>query len=144
MTDDQQKEIIATIAKRHGVSVGADDPILILDTLLELLFVDAKKRQDVILRHFREEIEGAAHSWAGNASRTADAALNQALGATKGMMMESMEAGARQTAAAVKNEMAICKETVRRAHQVALLNLGAAAMTMIAAVVVLWAIVWKH
>jgi len=70
--DDRMPAIIAEIAKRHGVSVGNDDPILILHTLNLLLAEDSAQAQQRYLKAFKAVLEESANRWLADASQQAE------------------------------------------------------------------------
>ncbi len=54
---DKIEDIIKEIAVKHGIAVGRDDPILILQTINERLMQDSAAAQQEILDRFKEELE---------------------------------------------------------------------------------------
>lgn len=63
MANDKIEAIIKEIAAKHGIAVGRDDPILILQTINEKLMRDSAVAQQAILNTFKEELEDIAHRW---------------------------------------------------------------------------------
>ena len=55
--DKKIDEIIKEIAITHGVSLGKNDPILILTTINSRLIEDSQKGQKIILEEFKAELE---------------------------------------------------------------------------------------
>lgn len=55
---DLRKQLQATIAARHGVSLSSNDPILMLATASELLAVEFDDKLDTLLRRVLGEFEG--------------------------------------------------------------------------------------
>jgi cell division septum initiation protein DivIVA len=72
-------ETIKGIAVKHGVSLGKDDPILILQTMNERLIEQNKKAQQELLAQFKEEIEQVASKWQDDAKEKAEKILNSSL-----------------------------------------------------------------
>ncbi len=62
-SDDKIEELIGEIAVKHGITIGRNDPILILQTINERLMQDTQAAQQEILDHFKEELESIAHRW---------------------------------------------------------------------------------
>ena len=62
-SDDKIEELIREIAVKHGIAVGRDDPILILQTINTRLMQDSQAAQQEILDRFKEELEAIAHRW---------------------------------------------------------------------------------
>jgi hypothetical protein len=61
--DDGMDAIIRTVAVKHGIALGKNDPILILDTVNGLLINQFAKRQDVLINEFQSKLEAAADLW---------------------------------------------------------------------------------
>lgn len=143
MATDKVEEIIKEIAVKHGTAVGRDDPILILQTINERLMRDSAAAQQGMLDRFKEELEGIACRWGDDARNKAERTLNAALAASKDAMTQLMQDGARAAAEAMRRELeasvALLAAPIREARRVGLMNLVAAAMTVVAAGLALWA-----
>ncbi|MGZ8913898.1 MAG: conjugal transfer protein TraM [Methylobacter sp.] len=143
MATDKIEETIKEIAVKHGIAVGRDDPILILQTINERLMQDSAAAQQEILDHFKEELEAIAHRWGDDAKNKAERTLNAALTASREAMTNTMQEGAKSAAELIRREIkavsAQFAAPIREAKRVALMNLIAAGMTIIAAGLVLWA-----
>ena len=141
---DQLEELIKEIAAKHGIAVSRDDPILVLQTINNRLLQDSAQAQQVQLDRYKEELEALALRWGNDAKGRAERILNASLSAGKDSMGQVMQEAARLTAAAVSAELdaALSRLSVplRDAHRIALLNVGAACITMSAAAVALWAV----
>lgn len=141
--DQQFDELIREIANKHGIVVGRDDPILVLQTINLRLMQDSAKAQQVQLDRYKEELEGLALRWGNDAKEKAERILNAALAASKRAMEQVMEEGAKKSAAAVSNEVAAALGSaaarVREARKIAWLNVFASCVTLCAAAIVLWA-----
>lgn len=138
-------DLIREIAVRHGTALGRDDPILILHTLNERLLADNAKAGEALLGRFQEELEALAGRWDAASKQRAEKVLNAALTAAQNAMKDVMTAGAGETAAVVRREveqaLAQWQAPLARARQVALLNLMAAGLTLVAAGLAVWATV---
>jgi hypothetical protein len=143
MATDKIEETIKEIAVKHGIAVGRDDPILILQTINERLMQDSAAAQQEILDHFKEELESIAHRWGDDAKNKAERTLNAALTASREAMTNTMQEGAKSAAELIRREIKAASAQfaapIREAKRVALMNLIAAGMTIIAAGLVLWA-----
>lgn len=143
MATDKIEETIKDIAVKHGIAVGRDDPILILQTINERLMQDSAAAQQEILDHFKEELEAIAHRWSDDAKNKAERTLNAALTASRETMTQTMQEGAKSAAELIRREIKAASAQfaapIREAKRVALMNLIAAGMTIIAAGLVLWA-----
>lgn len=142
MADDKIEAIIREIAAKHGIAVGRNDPILILQTINERLMQDSAAAQQEILDDFKQELEAIAHRWGDDAKNKAERTLNAALAASKEAMSKGMQDSARSAAELVKRELeaafAKLAAPIRESKRVAYMNLVAAGMAVVAAGLV-WA-----
>ncbi|WP_017170474.1 hypothetical protein [Xanthomonas phaseoli] len=140
---DQLEELIKEIAAKHGIAVGRDDPILILQTINNRLLLDNQRAQEALLEQYKEELEGIATRWGNDAKAKAERILNAAMAASKEAMAKTLQDGAVAAAAVVRKEVDDALAGVRRQVQVArglsMWNLAAAAITLLAASVAAWA-----
>ncbi|MBE4026137.1 conjugal transfer protein TraM [Vibrio parahaemolyticus] len=141
---DKVEETIKEIAAKHGIAVGRDDPILILQTINDRLMQESTEAQQAILDSFKSELEEIAHRWGEDAKNKAERTLNAALTASKQTMATSMKESAKLAAEAARSEIEkTIKEQVaplnKETRQVARMNLIAAGMTVFAAGIALWA-----
>jgi Transcriptional activator TraM len=134
---DPIEALIQDIAIKHGVAVGRDDPILILQTLHERLLRDAATAQHDRLDRFQEALEASAQRWDEASLNKAERTLNAALAASQEVMAKAMQEGTELTAEIVhrETEVVIAKlaAVVHDAQRVARMNLVAAGMTLFAA-----------
>jgi hypothetical protein len=140
---DKIEETIKEIAVKHGIAVGRDDPILILQTINERLMQDSAAAQQEILDRFKEELEAIAHRWGDDAKNKAERTLNAALSASREAMMKPMQENAKAAAEMVHREVEMAVRrlsgSIRDAKRISIMNLVAAALAVIAAAVALWA-----
>ena len=97
----QGKELLA----KHGIAVGRDDPILILQTINDRLMQESTEAQQAILDSFKSELEEIAHRWGEDAKNKAERTLNAALTASKQTMATSMQESAKLAAEAARSEI---------------------------------------
>lgn len=71
---------------KHGVSLGRDDPILILQTMNERLLCQHKKEQKALLSSFKDEIGKISQTWQNDAKEKAEKMLNASFNASQGAM----------------------------------------------------------
>jgi len=139
---DQIEALIREIAQKHGIVVGRDDPILILQTINNRLMQDSAKAQQAQLEKLKEELEALAQRWSLDAKEKAERILNASLKAGKQAMGELMEEGTKATARllAEETESLLTKlgQPVRDAHRLAVFNTVASCMTLLAAAIALW------
>ncbi len=58
--DDKTEELIALIAKKHGIALDETDPIVItVPTLLRYLLDESQEKQGEILDEFKSELQSA-------------------------------------------------------------------------------------
>lgn len=138
--DDKIEELIREIATKHGIAVGRNDPILILQTINARLMQDSQAAQQEILHRFAEELEIIAHRWGDDAKQKAERTLNAALAASKEAMAKGMQDGGKAAAEAVRRELeAASAQFIREARRVSYMNIVAAGMAVFAAALALWA-----
>lgn len=103
---DKLNEAIQEIAVRHGVVLGKDDPILILQTMHERLLEDNRKAQQQMLVQFREEIENISSLWKNYAKEKAENILNTALSVSKESMAKLLRDSTSESVQAMKKMIA--------------------------------------
>lgn len=139
---DGMDEVIAEVAARHGIAIGRDDPILVLHTINDRLLQQSTATQQALLDEFKKELEASASRWGMDANERADRILRAALATSKESMACTLEQGAITTAAMVRTEVdaALARVAVRLqdARRIAVLNLAAACITLLAAGLVIW------
>lgn len=101
------EELIKEIAAAHAISVGRDDPIMILYTINKRLLLDSHHVQQELLKRFEENLEAAAQRWGDDSKARAERILNAALDSSRHTMEEAATAGARSTSDTLRQEMQI-------------------------------------
>lgn len=138
---DKIEAIIKEIAAKHGIAVGRDDPIMILQTINERLMRDSAAAQQETLDRFKEELESIAHRWGEDARSKAERTLSAALAASKDAMMKSMQEGAKAAAASARQEIDAAVEQIasplRDGRRIAVMNIIAGGMVVFAAALAL-------
>ncbi|NOT13387.1 MAG: conjugal transfer protein TraM [Methylococcaceae bacterium] len=139
------EETIKEIAAKHGIAVGRDDPLLILQTMNNRLLQASQKAQQDMLDHHKEELEAIAMRWREDANDKAERILNASLAASKASMEKMMLSGAREMNKVVQtdieNILIRINKPLRDAQKIAVLNIVSASLSIIAAALVLWATV---
>jgi hypothetical protein len=139
---DPVEELIKEIAARHGIAVSRDDPILVLQTINSRLMQDSAKAQQVQLDHYKEELESLALRWGNEAKGKAERIVNASLAASKEAMGQILQDAAKATATSLRAEMdaalAGVAAPIRDARRIAMLNVVASCITLLAATVALW------
>lgn len=137
-------ELIKEIAVKHGIAVGRDDPIFILQTINNRLMQDCQKAQQEMLDQFKSELEAISLRWSIDAKEKAERILNASLAASKDAMGQFMLEEAKVTAASVRVEiddaLSHVSAPIRDARRISILNVMASCITMFAAAVALWVI----
>jgi hypothetical protein len=139
---DGVDNVIAEVVARHGIAIGRDDPILVLHTMNERLLKESAAAQHALLDAYKEELEASASRWRTDATDRADRVMHAALAASKETMSSTLAEAAATTAASVRTEVdaALSRVAVRlqEARRIAILNLVAACITLLAAGIVVW------
>lgn len=139
---DQFESLINEVAIKHGVVLGRNDPILILQTMNAKLMEDNAKTQQLMLHQYKEELEGIALRWGNEAKEKSERILNASLTASKEAMANVLEASARATALTIQNDieklLSNTGKALQRTERIALINLAASALTLIAVGVVVF------
>jgi hypothetical protein len=141
--DEQIEGLMREIAQKHGIVVGRDDPIFILQTINNRLMQDSARAHQAQLEKLKEELEVLAQRWDHDAREKAERILNASLTVGKQAMGQLMEEGATAATRALAGELdavlARLTQPVREAHQIAVFNVVASCITLLAAAVALWA-----
>ena len=137
------EELIKEIAAKHGIAVGRDDPILILQTLNNRLMQANQKAQQEMLDHYKSELESISLRWSTDAKEKAERILNASLDASKAVMEQLMLAGAKEVVETIKSEVDTSLNRIncpiKDANRIGLMNIVASCITLLAAAVLLWA-----
>ena len=143
---DQLEELIKEITVKHGIAVGRDDPILVLQTINNRLLLNSQLAQEALLEQYKEELEGIATRWGNDVKAKAERILNAAMAASKEAMAKTLQDGAVATAAVVRKEVDDALVGVRRqveaARGLSMWNLAAAAITLLATGIAAWVALW--
>ena len=99
------ENLIEEIAVKHGVTIGKNDPILILTTINSRLIEDSQAGQKEILSEFKAELEEVTARWGIEAKGKAERILTAALTASKEAMDQALEQGATKTVESIQIEI---------------------------------------
>ena len=145
--NDPIDHLIREIAARHGVAVGRDDPILILQTLNAQLLEQGAEAQRTMLHTHKEELELIAQRWGSDAKEKAERILSAGLAAGKEAMARMMHEGALTATSSIRSEIDEAligiSQAMAQVRGLARLNMIAAALTMTAAAITLFATVYR-
>ena len=135
-------ELIKEIAAKHGIAVGRDDPILILQTLNTRLMQANQKAQQDLLDQYKSELEDLSLRWSTDAKEKAERILNASLDASKTAMKQLLQAVANEVVTTIKAEVDASLNHINRpiqeAHRIGLMNIVASCITLLAAAIILW------
>lgn len=141
---DETEELLREIAAKHGLAVSRDDPLLVLQTINNRLLQDGAKAQQAQLERFKEEMEELSQRWSMDARGKAERILDAALAAARETMDRAMQEGGARAAKAARREIDGALQqlatSVRAAHAIALLNVVAGCLAILAATVALWTV----
>lgn len=137
--NEKTEELIALVAKNHGVSLDKDDPIMIVQTMIRYVMNESRELQRETLEELKSELQGVFMQWEYNAKEKADRILNAALQANTEAMQRVLEASARETASLMRKEvedsLRKSEAQYKRVRGLAYLNIAAAVLTVLAACV---------
>jgi len=140
--EDKIKELQREIAVKHGIAVGHNDPIMILQTINDRLMQDNQAAQQKILASFKEEIEAVTKRWGDDAKDKAERILNAALVSATKTMAQGARVNGQETANAVRQEMvettAQLSASIRDTRHIAYITFAASGMAIIAACLTMW------
>jgi len=132
--------LIKEIAVKHGVALGKDDPILILQTINAKLLEDGLTAQKAAMASLKEDLEEIAQRWGHDAKDKAERILTAGLSANKAAMEEAMSQGAKRAGEAVKAEIEAGIKRLENASQAstrtATINMAASLIALASACLV--------
>lgn len=137
--DEKTDELIALVAKNHGISLDKTDPIMVVPTLLRYVMDESQAKQQEMLDEFKSELQSAQLQWDYAAKDKADRILNAALKANTAAMEQVLITGAKQTAEIIRKEvedsLKKSRSQVNNARRVVFWNLAASVITLLAAAI---------
>ena len=137
--DEKTEELIALVAKNHGISLDKTDPIMVIPTLLRFVMDESQEKQREMLDEFKSELQSAQVQWDYAAKDKADRILNAALKANTAAMEQVLITGAKQTAEIIRKEvddsLKKSRSQVNIARRVVFWNLAASVITLLAAAI---------
>lgn len=137
--DEKTEELIALVAKKHGIALDETDPIMVIPTLLRFLLDESQEKQGDILSEMKSELQSVLMQWDFTAKDKADRILNAALKANRDVMEQVLTAAANQTAEVVRNaveeELRKSRAQFQSAKKMVIWNCIAAGLTLLAAAI---------
>jgi Transcriptional activator TraM len=135
-------ELIKEIAAKHGIAIGRDDPIMILQTVNARLLEDSAKAQQAMLERYKEELEALSARWSSDAKEKAERVLNASLGASRKSMQEQTRETGALVRAEIETALGLVSIALRQARMAGILNVVASCITLLAVAVSVATVVW--
>jgi Mg2+ and Co2+ transporter CorA len=137
---DSVDELIKEIAAKHGIAVGRDDPIMMLQTINARLLADSAKAQEAMLERYKEELEALSARWSSDAKAKAERVLNVSLEASRNAMRELAKETAALMRAELETGLGRVVVSLRQARMVGILNVVASCIMLVAVATAVWAV----
>jgi len=138
MSADKLDALIERIASEHGIILSLDDPILMMHTLNEVLLEQNEKAHAELLSKYQAILEESFNQWQTVPSKKANALINaQQNNFSKNndqLIDQSMQLISEKFIIAINHDI---RELVRISRQAAIMNLFAAALVLVSAVLIL-------
>ena len=142
MGDDRTDDLLKEIASKHGVALDREDPILMVQTMHARLLADSRSAQQAMLEDYRKTLEALLDRWSAETTAKAERIVTASLTASTETMKAQMATTTTDLARTIRKEVTDLLETtetrMRRATTVGYVNLLAALVTFLSAVVVYW------
>ena len=137
MNDDNAlEEMIKEIAAKHGIALGRDDPILILQTLNNRLLQDNQKAQQAMLNQYKEELEALSLRWSSDTKEKAERILNASLESSKVAMDQLMQAGTKELllrfTSSIDESLILISYLIKDTKRIGAMNIIASCITVLA------------
>ena len=147
MTDDNALgEMIIEIAAKHGIALGRDDPILILQTLNNRLLQDNQKAQQAMLNQYKEELEALSLRWSSDTKEKAERILNASLESSKVAMDQLMQVGTKELLLRFTSQMdeslILIGYLIKDTKRIGAMNIIASCITVLAVAALLGATIY--
>ena len=144
MGEDPIDDLLKDIASKHGVALDREDPILIVQTMHARLLAESRSAQHTMLEDYRTTLEGLLDRWSTETTAKAERIVTASLTASTETMKAQMATHTTDLARTIRKEVTEVVETtetrLRRATTVGYVNLLAALVTFLSAVVVYWTV----
>jgi len=138
MNTDKLDVLIERVASEHGIVLSQDDPVLMMHTLNEVLLEQNKEAHAELLSNYQAILEESFNQWQTVASKKANALINaQQNNFSKNndqLIDQSMQLISEKFIIAINHDI---RELVRISRQAAIMNLFAAALVLVSAVLIL-------
>lgn len=142
---EQFESLINDIAIKHGIVLGRDDPILILQTMNAKLMEENSKAQQLMLNQYKEDLEGIALRWGNEAKEKSERILNASLIAAKETMANVLEESAKTTAMMIQKDieklLVHASGVLDHTKRIAMINFVASSLALIAVGLVVFGLI---
>ncbi len=142
MGEDPTDDLLKEIASKHGVALDRADPILMVQTMHIRLLAESQHAHHALLEEYRTTLEALLDRWSTETTAKAERIVTASLTATTETMKTQMAVHTTDLAGSIRKEVtevvATTEAQMRRATTVGYLNLLAALVTFLSAVVVYW------
>ncbi len=138
MNNDKLDALIKRIASEHGIVLTKDDPVLMMHTLNEVLLEQNEKAHAELLNKYEAILQESFNQWHSYASKKANALINtQQNHFSKNndqLIDQSMQLISEKIRIEINHEI---HEINRISRQAAIMNLLAACLVLVSAILVL-------
>ncbi len=142
MGEDPTDDLLKEIASKHGVALDRADPILIVQTMHKRLLAESQHAQHAMLEDYRKTLEALLDRWGVETKAKAERIVTASLTASTETMKAQMAVHTTDVASTIRNEVTSVLEQIetriRRATTLGYLNLLAALVMLLAAVIIYW------
>ena len=134
--NELEELLIKEIALKHGIALGRDDPILILQTLNNRLLQDNQKAQQAMLNQYKEELEALSLRWSSDTKEKAERILNASLESSKVAMDQLMQAGTKELllrfTSSIDESLILIGYLIKDTKRIGAMNIIASCITVLA------------
>lgn len=144
---ERYENMLIEIAKKHGVVLGKNDPILIVYTLNMRMIEDQTQAQSQLFDEFRSQLEEATDSWHKEANSRAEKILSASLEASKKAMINAMSEHTKTASDTIIEDFQHLIDKldnkIKESRSVSYINIAASLFTLVAACAVLFGFIWS-
>lgn len=137
LSSDKFSRLRNEIAVKHGISIGNDDPILMIFTLNEFLFNENIERQSTLLEEFHSKIELISGDWSDETTKKAEHIINSSIKASTNTITNAIDVSRSQNDKIIRVVLDELKadidSSIKDAKIVAKINIFASLITLISA-----------
>jgi Transcriptional activator TraM len=152
-SDDGREAIIRAVAVKHGIALGNNDPILVLQTINGLLMDEFARKQEVLIRESHINLEAAADLWSKNMESKASEILGNMENSHRHLINELIEQQVENLAREIADKsgdiameqqhrtskhLRSLNSQIKTMRPMLYVNFAASIMALISAIVMLW------